>query len=673
MNNKLNEGETLFSENRIEEAEECFLSVVESDLNNKEAYNNLGVIAFQREDTEKAIDYFTRSLEIDPFYRDAIVNYANLLRTLNQLQIAVPLLEKIAEINPDDKEIIQLLEEIRSTPQSRSKIAILCLPGYESFLVGIVNFLKTRYEVRTCYTEDEQEVDSTVEWADIVWLEWANGMAAHVTHKLPYISQKIVICRIHSYEVLNNYLPLIDWSKINTAIFVSDHVMDIAYETYPSIANETKCLVIKNGVDLQKFTFKKRKPGFNLAISGDINHKKNPAMWVEIMNRLVKLNPQYTLKIAGDFQEPQYKYYFDNIIPGLGLEKNIEFSGRVKDIPEWFEKEEINYLLTTSIFESFGYGIAEAMAMGYKPLIHNFPNAKDNWPCNCLFNSIDELIEILTNDENYNSEEYHEFVKSRYSLNSQLEAIDLMLTDLIHSNINFREPNTAETEDAENKCSPISKEYDYPVMESGGKPIYLPQEYWEKRGLCYVVNKEDYNDEVEIPIIDDIIEKHNLYDSRILEVGSGYGRIYQESGKKCSNFTMCDFSHSMRRECEKRTGILPDYWNGHKLPYPDNSFDLIILFSVLLHVPEKQIETFFSEICRVTREYIFVATYTGNLTSLDAHVFKYDYHKLFKNHELKITFEKIINNGLRTNWLVKKQLLPSKLESTGIDLLQTTP
>jgi glycosyltransferase involved in cell wall biosynthesis len=206
--------------------------------------------------------------------------------------------------------------------------------------------------------------------------------------------------------------------------------MDIAYETYPSIANETKCLVIKNGVDLQKFAFKKRIPGFNLAIAGDINHKKNPAMWVEIMNRLVKLNPQYKLKIAGDFQEPQYKYYFDNIIPGLGLEKNIEFSGRVKDIPEWFEREEINYLLTTSIFESFGYGIAEAMAMGYKPLIHNFPNAKDNWPRNCLFNSVDELIEILTNDENYNSEEYHEFVKSRYSLSAQLDAIDLMLVDL---------------------------------------------------------------------------------------------------------------------------------------------------------------------------------------------------------------------------------------------------
>ena len=448
--------------------------------------------------------------------------------------------------------------------------------------------------------------------------------------------------------------------------------MDIACKTYPSIANQTKCFVIRNGVDIQKFSYSKRKPGFNIAVVGDINYKKNPAMWIEVMSRLVKLNSHYTLKVAGDFQELHYKYYFENIIHKLGIEKNIKFCGRVEDIPEWFEREEINYLLTTSVFESFGYGIAEAMAMGYKPLINNFPGADANWPYDCAFSSTDELIEILNDKDNYNSREYHEFVRSRYSLSSQLDAIDLMLTDLIHLNTNFKEPKNAETEDVDNICNPTSKEFDYPVNESGGNPIYLPQKYWEQRGRCYAVNKEDYNDDVEIPNLNDLIKKHNLYDSKILEVGSGYGRIYQESGKKCSNFTMCDFSHSMRRECEKRTGILPDYWNGHKLPYPDKSFDLIILFSVLLHVPEKQIETLFSEICRVTREYIFVATYTGNLKILDSHVFEYDYHKLFKNHELKISFEKIINNGLRTNWLLKKQLLPSKLETTNINLLQTT-
>ncbi|ODS32180.1 MAG: GDP-mannose:cellobiosyl-diphosphopolyprenol alpha-mannosyltransferase [Candidatus Scalindua rubra] len=668
MNNKLTEGETLFAKGKIEEAEECFLSIVENGLNNKEVYNNLGVIAFQKEDTKKAIDYFTRSLEIDPLYRDAIVNYTNLLRTLNQLHIAVPLLEKIAEINPNDKEIIQLLEDIRSTPPSRSKIAILCLPGFESFLGNIVNFLKTKYEVRTCYTKDEQEIESTVEWADIVWLEWANEMAIYATSKVPSISQKKVLCRIHSYEVLRGYLPHTDWSKINMAIFVADHVKKIAHETYPSIANETKCLVIKNGVDLQKFSFKKREPGFNLAIAGDINYKKNPAMWVEIMNRLVKLNSQYTLKVAGDFQESQYKYYFENIIPRLGLEKNIKFFGRIKDIPEWFEKERINYLLTTSVFESFGYGIAEAMAMGYKPLIHNFPNADGIWPQNCIFSNTNELIEILKDTGSYNSQEYHEFVRNRYSLNSQLEAIESMMEDLMIPDIGSRNSKTGE-------AVPTNKIFGLPHGNSGAG-IYLPQDYWEKRGNNYVVNKNDYDDGVEIPTLDKLMKKYRLYNSRILEVGSGYGRIYQKLGSKCSNFTMCDFSNTMRRECEKITGILPDYWNGHKSPYPDNSFDLVILFSVLLHVPDEQINNIFSEICRVAKDYVFITTYTGNLKVLAAHCFKHDYQKLFKENGLKVTFEKVINadqrTNFRTNWLVKKQPLTHKLESANVDLLRTT-
>jgi tetratricopeptide (TPR) repeat protein len=113
MNNTLNKGETLFADGKIEEAEKCFLSLVENDSECKEAYNNLGVIAFQKDEKEKAIDYFNRSLEIDHLHRDTIVNYTNLLRSLDQLPIAIPLLEKVAELNPEDKEIIQLLDEIR--------------------------------------------------------------------------------------------------------------------------------------------------------------------------------------------------------------------------------------------------------------------------------------------------------------------------------------------------------------------------------------------------------------------------------------------------------------------------------------------------------------------------------------------------------------------------------
>ncbi len=114
MDNTLSNGEALFADGKIEEAEKCFLSLVENDSECKEAYNNLGVIAFQTDDKEKAIDYFTRTLEIDPLYIDAIVNYTNLLRSIDQLSIAIPLLKKVAELKPDDETIMKLTAEINS-------------------------------------------------------------------------------------------------------------------------------------------------------------------------------------------------------------------------------------------------------------------------------------------------------------------------------------------------------------------------------------------------------------------------------------------------------------------------------------------------------------------------------------------------------------------------------
>jgi tetratricopeptide (TPR) repeat protein len=68
MNNKLKEGETLFTDSKIDEAEKCFLSLVENDSDCKEAYNNLRTIPFKKDDREKSINHFTRSLKIGPIY-----------------------------------------------------------------------------------------------------------------------------------------------------------------------------------------------------------------------------------------------------------------------------------------------------------------------------------------------------------------------------------------------------------------------------------------------------------------------------------------------------------------------------------------------------------------------------------------------------------------------------
>ena len=152
---------------------------------------------------------------------------------------------------------------------------------------------------------------------------------------------------------------------------------------------------------------------------------------------------------------------------------------------------------------------------------------------------------------------------------------------------------------------------------------------------------------------------HDLFlHKEILEVGSGYGRIYDETkpmiNKFFSEFKMCDFVESMRYKCLRNTDILPDYWDGSELPYNDNEFDLVISFSVLLHVTPDKIEQVLGEHYRACNRYFFIATYSGGLDRLAPHCFEHDYKRLFEKFGLKIEDEKFFQAGLRVNWLLSK-------------------
>jgi glycosyltransferase involved in cell wall biosynthesis len=310
-------------------------------------------------------------------------------------------------------------------------MALFCLRGLESFIGDIVPHLSSRFEICQCFSREPAEIEKVLDWADVVWLEWANELTAYITGTFPQLGRKKVLCRVHSYEILSGFLPKIKWSVVDRTIFVSNHTMQIAQRFYPSLTKMTDCVVVHNGVNLEKFRFKVRKPGFNIAVLGSVNHKKNPPMWVEILARLVAEDSRYTLKVAGDVQDVRYLLYFQNIIPKLHLQNRIKLCGRVSDVPLWFEKEDINYLLSTSVFESFGYGIAEAMAMGYKPLIHDYLGALEMWPRENIFRTCADVLKMIVDDENYRSARYRQFIEKRYALTFQLQRLDSLFDKLL--------------------------------------------------------------------------------------------------------------------------------------------------------------------------------------------------------------------------------------------------
>ena len=62
-------------------------------------------------------------------------------------------------------------------------------------------------------------------------------------------------------------------------------------------------------------------------------------------------------------------------------------------MPGWYADKGV--LLSTSMYESFGLNIGEAMAVGAFPVVHDFPGADRLWPEECLFASIDDAVALI--------------------------------------------------------------------------------------------------------------------------------------------------------------------------------------------------------------------------------------------------------------------------------------
>jgi len=300
------------------------------------------------------------------------------------------------------------------------KVSVICMSGLDNFIDNIIDGLSDDYMVRKFIVKTEQDIYNAIDYGQIIFLEWANQSAVIATN-YEGIKDKKVIVRLHSYEIFTDFPKQINWSVVDRLIFVAPHIREILNELSPGIVDKVKSEVIYNGLDIDKIPFKEREPGHNIAWVGFINYKKNPQMALQIMKKLVDSDKRYILHIAGSYQDLRYKIYLKHMIKEMGLEDNVKFYGWIDDM-EGFWKDK-NYLLHTSIHESFGYGIFEAMVRGIKPVIHNFRGAKDLYPRNVIFNTVEEAADEIMNGEYY-SKMYRDWVIDKgWTLENQLENI----------------------------------------------------------------------------------------------------------------------------------------------------------------------------------------------------------------------------------------------------------
>ncbi|MDD5529898.1 MAG: glycosyltransferase [bacterium] len=473
----------------------------------------------------------------------------------------------------------QITETDRKKGREMPKLAIICGEGMDGFIDDIIKAVSNEYNTKKFVirnTKDvEKEIQMAVDWADIVWFEWANDVAVIGTNYQGIIGKKVIV-RLHSYEVFANFPPRINWSVVNTLVFVANHIKEILKRKIPDIEKKVKIEVINNGVDVEKFVYKTRKPGFNIAYVGYINYKKNPAMALQIIKKLVDIDSRYKLHIAGDFQEPRYKVYFEHMIEEMKLKNNVVFYGWQANISEWVKDK--NYLLLTSVHEGHPYCVMEAMASGIKPAIHNYYGAKEQWPEEILFNSIDEAVEIFKSKD-YNSAKYRKLIESECSLEKQIGKIKCILEDSISGD---QEIGGQGTRKSENQITETDKE------KGTGEKV---QEFYDNFLNHLIKDKDTPN--LRHKEFKSFMKTMGLKGKSVLDLGCGIGITSKFMAEQGAFVTAVDISpkniqYAKEHFSDTNVNYIVQDITTLKL---NKIFNMIIIEDVFEHIPRDRIES----------------------------------------------------------------------------------
>jgi len=443
-------GEDLFLKGAYPMALQTFEAVLQEDPDNLYALNDAGLAYAELGQLERAVECFERVLQVDPGHENAFFNLIDQLLRYNQFDLAVETFLRYQEAIPDseqkrryEKDLARAarkqweammnanpgiyLGEPTAPGQQVRKVAFVCGP-HTKFVVDIEEQLARRHHVRAYHFTkqvDLLKIQEALDWADFVWFEWCDQILVEASQLLDKTAT--VVCRLHSYEVFSDLPNQVNWDFVDKLIFVAPHMQQLFAQYFPKAVRQVESTVIVNGVNLEKFTFKERKPGFKIAYVGYINHKKNPSLLLQCMHRLIQEDNRYRLYVAGIHQERRFEVYWNHMVEVLGLKEHIIMEGWVNDINEWLEDK--NFLVSTSVHEGCPYNILEAAACGIKPLVHYFRGAERLFPESWLFKSVEEFLTIIQSP-NYDSLAYRDWIIDHFDQANQLKAIDDLILSL---------------------------------------------------------------------------------------------------------------------------------------------------------------------------------------------------------------------------------------------------
>lgn len=312
------------------------------------------------------------------------------------------------------------------------RVAFLLLRGLDHFAHDLLSALPGEdLEVRAFYVSGQDDLAQALAWADdpardALWFEFCWPPFPQLIARTDLGGRRVIV-RVHRIEAYgSDHAAQAPWTKITDAVVVGEDMAHRLRAAAPGIDVTTRVHVIHNGLDIPRYAAAEAPDPFRIGWCGWVSLHKNPILALQILHRLRAEDPRYVLDIATRGADPVAWHSFLYLTQRLGLTDAIDVSEGVpqQDMPRWHARNGV--LLSTSVYESFGYAIAEAAAVGCDLAVLDNCAAGEFWPDAVRFGTVEEAVQLIRQARPHR---WRDYVAQRFSLARQVAAVRSLLAE----------------------------------------------------------------------------------------------------------------------------------------------------------------------------------------------------------------------------------------------------
>lgn len=216
------------------------------------------------------------------------------------------------------------------------------------------------------------EMRAELEWAQVVFSDWADRATVWLSHLCP--PQTRLIVRVHALDAFDPWFHLVRWDRVEQVVVVSEPMRSLVRDLLAGAGAQVPVVVLGNVTGLPAMARPKR-PGARttLGLVGWGRVVKDPLWALELLRReptwslvLVGKPPPQPLPVAAEYTAALHTALDDKDLAG-----RVRITGHVDDVAEALR--DVGVILSTSLRETWHLGLVEGVASGAVPVVRNWP------------------------------------------------------------------------------------------------------------------------------------------------------------------------------------------------------------------------------------------------------------------------------------------------------------